>query len=350
MSGYHRPRSWATVWPRLRLAGGAIVVALLVATLRLLADDAKVPPPAPRTIDPAAWGEDHVGKPIPDFVTGGECLFCHARAGAGFGNTWQANRHQKTVRDPHPDDSIVGDLQVAADIGPHLSGSLLVLGAGKHGRLLRSSERGKFDLFSVHWTSFEDGSSKVTHREAPHWDSTRFGDRCAGCHTSAVDSETRTSGTPSIDCFTCHGEVPLEHANDTRLVYFGKKRVEEPRVVTSICAQCHIRTGKSKSSGLPYANNFVPGDNLFKDFQVDLSDNAIAALNPGERHVLENIRDVAIRGIDGVTCLSCHDVHTSSSKKHHKLPETAACMTCHPVGRPKREADRRENHSRLCEY
>ena len=46
-------------------------------------------------------------------------------------------------------------------------------------------------------------------------------------------------------------------------------------MVTSICAQCHVRTGKSRSTGLPYPNNFVAGDNLFRDFQVDFSDEAL---------------------------------------------------------------------------
>src|SRR5258707_9988874 len=27
--------------------------------------------------DPAAWGSNHAGNPVPDFVHGDECLFCH---------------------------------------------------------------------------------------------------------------------------------------------------------------------------------------------------------------------------------------------------------------------------------
>ena len=34
--------------------------------------------PAPgRHLDPAGWGKDHVGSPVPEYVTGDECLFCH---------------------------------------------------------------------------------------------------------------------------------------------------------------------------------------------------------------------------------------------------------------------------------
>src|SRR5689334_7839434 len=28
-------------------------------------------------LDPSAWGSDHVGKALPEFITSDECLFCH---------------------------------------------------------------------------------------------------------------------------------------------------------------------------------------------------------------------------------------------------------------------------------
>src|SRR6266446_1000602 len=33
--------------------------------------------PAQSASDPVAWGSNHVGKPIPEYVHGDECLFCH---------------------------------------------------------------------------------------------------------------------------------------------------------------------------------------------------------------------------------------------------------------------------------
>src|SRR5437867_3363684 len=32
--------------------------------------------------DPA-WGSDHIGKPLPEFASGDECLFCHRDVGPG---------------------------------------------------------------------------------------------------------------------------------------------------------------------------------------------------------------------------------------------------------------------------
>src|SRR5262245_40443978 len=56
---------------------------------------------SPKCLDPAGWGDDHVGKPVAEFVTGDECLFCHREK---IGTTWGANRHNRTIR-PFEDDS-----------------------------------------------------------------------------------------------------------------------------------------------------------------------------------------------------------------------------------------------------
>jgi cytochrome c553 len=86
----------------------------------------------------------------------------------------------------------------------------------------------------------------------------------------------------------------------------SKKRRDTPEVVISICAQCHLRGGKSKSTGLPYPNQFVAGDNLFHDFQVNFALADDQSLNAGDRHVYRSARDVAVNGLD-TTCLDCHN-------------------------------------------
>ena len=123
---------------------------------------------------------------------------------------------------------------------------------------------------------------KLVSTDQPHWDAKTFGDSCAGCHSTGVDSLQRTFSTRSLDCCVCHGEVPNDHTKNAALVHLSPRRKDPARVITSICAQCHVRTGTAKSTGRPYPNNFVAGDNLFRDFQVDLSDAAIARLDPAD--------------------------------------------------------------------
>ena len=260
------------------------------------------------TLDPSAWGGDHVGQPAPTYVTGGECVFCHRDPPI---NAWTSNRHSLTMRLP------------LADAEPiPANGAELLVGAADNVRYLRRTDYGKVALLSA------DGT---------HWDPELFATSCAGCHSTAVDPEMLAYSSPSLDCFVCHGDVSLEHSRDPKLTLLAAARQDPPAVVTSICASCHLRGGRSKSSGLPYPNNFIPGDNLFRDFQVDFSDAHLASLSVADRHVFENARDVVLFGKEDVTCLSCHDVHTGSSARHEDVWQQESCFTCHIPGRDKSE-------------
>src|SRR5262245_32450437 len=58
-------------------------------------EDANAASQAQKVNDPAAWGSNHVGKPVPEFVHGDECLFCHRN---DIGPGWQKNAHGLTIR------------------------------------------------------------------------------------------------------------------------------------------------------------------------------------------------------------------------------------------------------------
>ncbi len=305
-------------------------------------------------LDPAAWGGDHVGKPVPEYSTGDECLFCHRN---DVGPSWSKNSHQRTVREREPDWPATAKGEVALNVSPELKALLgeskLLLGGRRTTRFLRKGAAyGTVDLLTEAFdTPVPDGEGKFRPTaDKPHWDGSAFAAGCAGCHATAVDPATKRFAVVALDCYTCHGVVPEEHGKDTRLAYLSKKRNDPARVVTSICASCHVRTGRSKATGLPYPDNFVAGDNLFRDFGVDLSPQALAALNPADRHVLENVRDVTVLGKEEVTCLSCHDVHKPSSRKHHKLAEDDSCATCHFETGSKKKTKPFEVHSKTCQY
>jgi hypothetical protein len=268
---------------------------------------------SPKKLDPAAWGGDHVGKPVPEFTGGDECLFCHRM---DVGPTWGKNRHNLTLR-------------------PGDGEGRFVLGHGQRERSLKRGEKA--------------GTLELLTPEGK-WDAKAFGDGCAGCHSTGVNAKSRAFTAVSLDCFVCHGEVPDKHTQDGSLVFLAPKKKDSARVVTSACAQCHIRSGTAKSTGLPYPNNFVAGDNLFRDFQVDLSDEAIKKLNPADAHVLHNVRDVVLFGKEEVTCQSCHDVHKQSSTKHHRVAESEACLDCHNPTGSKKDRPPFEVHGKVCGY
>jgi predicted CXXCH cytochrome family protein len=278
-------------------------------------------------LDPASWGQDHIGQPMPEFTSGDECLFCHRDVGPG----WPTNRHGQTIRasdQQSPAIQALADLPGARNLAAEVE--LLMGGRNRQRFLKRSSEHGRLDLLSVEWAPSKSGTDgRLFQLQAPHWDSQTFGSRCAGCHATAVDSTKRTFASISLDCFVCHGEVAEGHTTQGSLALLSPKRTDSAAVITSVCAQCHVRTGVSKSSRLPYPNSFVAGDNLFRDFQVNLSAGAIADLNPADRHVQENVRDVVVLGNDSVTCLTCHNIHQQTAKKHREVAESAICANCH---------------------
>jgi len=301
--------------------------------------------PQQSAIDPASWGGNHVGKPIPEYVHGDECLFCHRNT---IGATWQKNAHGVTVRQRED----APELQTLATKLPELSSVVndigYFLGSRHRVRFLKKNGYGKFSILNLQAILGANVIDKASG-DSPSWDKEKFARRCAGCHATAVDASTNSFSAFGIDCYACHGVATLDHSNNTALMWLSKKRRDDVRAITSICAQCHVRFGKSRSTGLPYANTFIAGDNLFQDFSVDFTKIDDETLNPADRHVLRNVRDVAVNGDTSTFCLTCHDLHVSSTARHSQARRGAICADCHgakftPQVKPF------EVHSPLCEY
>jgi len=294
------------------------------------------------------WGSNHVGKEVPEFVHGDECLFCHRN---DIGPSWSRNPHGITVRQREDAPEFIELLKGQ----PALSGVAgqveYFLGSRHRLRFLKKDGYGKFAILNTQAELGPDKhAQKLIDAEKPAWDKERFANRCAGCHTTGVETATKAFSAFGLDCYTCHGVVDLNHTNDTSLIFLSKKRRSDSLAITSTCAQCHLRMGKARSTGLPYPTNFVAGDNLFLDFEVDFSKADDESLNPGDRHILQNVRDVIINGSESPTCISCHDVHKATSVKHHRAPRTATCNDCHNAEGSIKGNKPYVVHSGLCEY
>lgn len=305
-------------------------------------------------LDPAEWGSDHVGKKFPDYITGDECLFCHRT----IGTSWPVNPHQRTTRQATSSDSAIKLLGESND--GFAKETEFLIGSRRITRYLRRAKAyGKFEMLSASYLPVRDGapeSEKLIKDEAMHWDADAFADRCAGCHATAVDAESRSFSTLSLDCVTCHGEVELEHTGDTNEALLSTQ-TQDPRKVISICGQCHLRGGQSKSSGLLYPNTFVPGDNLFRDFEVDFASDRISNLPLIEQHIYLNARDVVVTDRSEISCLTCHEVHRVSSEQHQSLSNTAICASCHAPGTDNSELSeslmlesKLRTNNRTCDY
>ncbi|MFN0084548.1 MAG: multiheme c-type cytochrome [Blastocatellia bacterium] len=282
-------------------------------------------PAAPSQLDPGAWGSTHIGKPIPEYVTGDECLFCHRNT---IGVSWARDAHGTTVRTREDAPALVKLVEGQSSLAGLAGEVESFLGSRHQVRLLKRAGFGKLAILDARLT-LADGGWKTLDAGKLAWDKEKFANRCAGCHATAVDSTTKAFAAFGLDCYTCHGDVSLDHTKDISLALLSKKRRTEARVITSLCAQCHLRDGRSRSTGLPYANTFVAGDNLFQDFEVDWRRADDPALNAGDRHIWRNARDVAVNGDESITCLSCHQVHDNSSLKHRRVLRAPICAECH---------------------
>jgi predicted CXXCH cytochrome family protein len=303
-----------------------------------------------KQLDPKAWGGNHVGKPIPEYVQGDECLFCHRY---DVGQTWQQNAHGITVRKREDAPDLSKMLEAQGSLAGIAKQIEYFLGSRSRVRFLKENGYGKFAILNTQAAMSEQGQARSFARiidgEKPAWDKEKFGARCAGCHATAVDAAAKTFSAFGLECYVCHGDVDVNHSKDTQLVLLSKKRRNDAKVITSLCAQCHLRGAKSRSTGLPYPNNFIAGDNLFQDLDVDWSRADDEKLNAGDRHVWRNARDVALYGNEAITCLSCHQVHGSSSLKHRRILRAPICSECHQSDGFK-NVKRYAVHSDLCEY
>lgn len=300
-----------------------------------------------KPLDPAVWGSNHAGKTVPEFVHGDECLFCHRNT---IGATWQNNAHGVTVRHREDAPELRDMLKSPSKLDGFSDEIEYFLGSRNRVRFLKKTGYGKFAILNTQAIlNSEKKAERWESSEKPIWDSEKFANQCAGCHTTGIDPTTKSFAAYGLDCFTCHGEVDVNHSNDISLVLLSKKRRNDARVITSLCAQCHLRGGKSRSTALPYPNNFIAGDNLFQDYAVDWTKADEANLNPGDRHIWRNVRDVAISGDESITCLSCHQIHANTSIKHRRVLRAPICSECHNPDNFKNPKTYTV-HNSLCEY
>ena len=198
-----------------------------------------------KTVDPKAWGGNHAGKPVPEYVHGDECLFCHRN---DIGPTWQKNAHGVTVRQREDAPELAKTLESLPALAELAKQVEYFLGSRQRARLLKKEGYGKFTMLNAQVTLGGNGQpAKLIDHEKLAWDKEKFANRCAGCHTTGVDPETRAFSEFGLDCYTCHGAVDLNHSNDTSLVLLSKKRRNDAKAITSLCAQCHLRESKSRS-------------------------------------------------------------------------------------------------------
>jgi hypothetical protein len=228
-----------------------------------------------------------IAQSIADYPTGDSCLFCHRD---DVGTSWLDNAHAWTTRP-------AGE---PPQVRPVPRDATHVIGK-EHFRPLKQNGYGKFSLLALGGTS---------------WQPNVFEKQCAGCHTTAVNPQTGEFSSIGLDCYACHGNVPEGHATRKGTALLSRSRANADKEVIAICGSCHLRGGRSKTSGQPYPHAYVAGDDLFKDFQVDLHLDSRAQLDSSDSHVYLKTRAVLEGGSDK-SCADCHRIHGPPEPQQH---------------------------------
>ena len=138
-----------------------------------------------KVLDPKAWGGNHVGKPIPEYLHGDECLFCHRN---DIGVTWQKNAHGVAVRQREDAPDLVKMVEGQSALAEEAKQIEYFLGSRNRVRFLKKEGYGKFAILNAQAVLSENGQAinppKIIDGEKLAWDKEKFANRCAGCHCS----------------------------------------------------------------------------------------------------------------------------------------------------------------------
>jgi hypothetical protein len=237
---------------------------------------------AQATLDPAAWGGDHVGQPVTQFTSGDECLFCHR----DVGTTWSANRHGQTVRLAEPQSPTLAALTRQPALQGLAAEVELLLGAEPRSLSQGSLDHGQLDLLTVEWVR-TTASGKPPSRTA--------GLGQPQIPIPARYSHGRFGNSRSFGRLVGMFRVPAKCQNMTsgRLVHLSPKRHDGPQSLLQSAANV-IPHGNGQSTGLPYPNLHRRRQPV-RDFQVICSSRLTTEIMPADSSC-----DTARK--QGVTC------------------------------------------------
>jgi tetratricopeptide (TPR) repeat protein len=157
---------------------------------------------------------------------------------------------------------------------------------------------------------------------------------CASCHNTRLrknydattDSYRTTMAAMTVSCEACHGpmkEHVLAYKSGTK-----PKSASGPtrQQILDTCGSCHSRRAE-------FTGEFTPGDDFFDHYHLTVPDLSEVYFPDGQVSG-ENYESGSFLGsrmhAAGVTCLDCHDAHTTKPI----LPGNALCMRCHSGGYP----------------
>ncbi|HEY4049722.1 MAG TPA: tetratricopeptide repeat protein [Acidobacteriaceae bacterium] len=214
------------------------------------------------------------------------------------------------------------------------------VGSGLRGRTYLFEKHGYWFESPVNWYSkqrvWDMNPKSLDAREMPF--TLKVDSGCLHCHASAVQpamagANNHFAAQPflhgGITCESCHGDPSTHLSSGGRGPILNATELP-PSKRDSICLQCHLegeisvnRVGRSLAA-------FVPGE--------DLSEYVVHFVRAGEsgangratsqwEALLES--ECKKKSGDRLTCITCHDPHSSPAPEQRTLYFRNKCLTCH---------------------
>ncbi|RXK56364.1 hypothetical protein ESB00_10985 [Oleiharenicola lentus] len=268
--------------------------------------------------------------------TSESCRECHAEIHAAWAPTdhAQANRPVDPVRDAEA-------LRLFALVTPGSVRPEFVLGQKPSWQPLVPAPGGRWQ---PHEQAFDPakheffnvfGAENRRAGEWGHWTGRgmNWNSMCAHCHMTgyqrrydpATDTYTSTWIEHGVGCIQCHGPTAPGHGDKNRPLSAGPKPpfLGDRAKMMQTCAPCHARNEK-------LTEDFQPGDSYHDHYRVTLPVEPEIFYPDGQQRDEDfNWTSVLLSrmGHAGVTCLDCHDPHTTKTI----LPTTdnQLCQQCH---------------------
>jgi predicted CXXCH cytochrome family protein len=261
--------------------------------------------------------------------------FFHAASGIHYkvylrdGRAWMSYD-----RDPGPQ---------SANAQPALHGERQLLA------YLGSGDRGRAYLYQIDGQWFETPINYYTQKHdwemAPNYDSATsmpaaliIDSTCLHCHTTAVQqalpgARNRYAGSPfrqaGIGCSACHGD-PSEHLAEQGAGPILNPARLDPARRDSICIQCHLEGDVAVYRAGTSLAQFRPGDDLSKYVVYFVK----ASADSGGRRAVSQYEALLrsackIASGDRLTCITCHDPHSTPAPEDRVRYYRSKCLSCH---------------------
>jgi predicted CXXCH cytochrome family protein len=342
--------------PRNKIIVLALVLAAASLPLALAAQQSSKPQPA----KPPITAEKSPAPAIPTATTipGNEaCQKCHSEIAASYARTAMARASGPAIDQLTPADFTHSASGVHYRVYAENNAAMLAFDRpddpSMHGTrrlqyFIGSGHRGRTYLFSLDGFFFESPinwyAQKRVWDTAPAFQEARTMPMnlaafpgCLNCHTSA--SRAPIAGTENkydmplfahdgITCERCHGDnaahIATGHGDIVNPAKLAPARRDE------ICMQCHLEGNVAIEQPRRKLADYKPGGDLGDDVHyyiyVDQESQQIRALGQSEA-LWQSV--CKLKSGDKMTCITCHDPHSTPAPEQRVTFYRAKCLTCH---------------------